>query len=238
MRPAPGPSTTHHAGGEAIAPGGQTPEISILKGPCPMSRWIRAAATAAILLGPAAAGARADLILAASDATVAPGGLGTIDFTVTSTGNDGLSSFGLELNIATSGPSLGLQFTPAQPDPFGDALYVFHGESSGSDLAIPFWSAPYQTHAPNDTILGGDQDDGSGLGYVAIPGTAGAPRTYLGSVQFRVPAGAIPGDQFQVSVVTGPNTYFDGPDGEPLGYSGPGAGAWSRSPSPRPPLSG
>src|SRR6185437_14400111 len=135
--------------------------------------------------------------ITASDVTVAPGGTGTMDFTITSNSNDTLSQFGLELNISLVGATTSLlQFTSSQPDPYGNSNYEFSGESSQSDLGLPLWGVPYSTNYPLDTIVGGDSDDGSTLGYVTIPGTAGGAYSYLGTVQFQSAPGATQGDQF------------------------------------------
>jgi hypothetical protein len=190
-----------------------------------VKRSIQAFAFAIILVGLTATRARADVAITVDNGTVAPGGTGTVDITVTSNMSDTLSSFGLELLITLQpGTTSLLQFTLTQPDPFGNPNYVFYGASSKSDLAIPFWGPPFQsspiTGYPNDSITGGDSDDGSGLGYVTIGSSVGQPNTFLASVQFQAAPGATPGDQFQISLVNDPNfTYFDDQNGNPLTYT-------------------
>ncbi len=186
-----------------------------------VNRSIAAFAFAMILLGLTANHTRADLIITAGDVTVTPGGIGTMDFTVTSDSNDTLSAFSLGLNITVvGGTSSLLPFTTAQPVPYGNPNYVFSGESINSDLSLPSWSLPYQTNYPSDTIVGGDSDDGSTLGYVTIPSTAGGAYSYLGTVQFQAAATAPLGDQFQISLVNDPKlTYFNDQYGDPLNYS-------------------
>ena len=185
-----------------------------------MNRSIQALAFAIILLGLTATRARADLNIALSDVTLAPGGTGTMDITVTSNNSDTLSAFGLELLITPVGnPTSLLQFTTAQLDPYGNPNYVFAGESLGSDLGVPFWGPPSAsgTHYPYDTISGGDSDDGSTLGYVTVPPNAGGAYSYLATVQFQAPQGATLGDTFNISLVSNPLfTYFDDRNGNPL----------------------
>ena len=164
-----------------------------------MNRLIQAFAFAIILLGLTATPARADLAISLSNTTVAPGGTGTMDITVTSNSSDTLSAFGLELLITPVGtPTSLLQFTSSQPDFSGNPNYVFVGESA---LGPAFWSTP--PAYPNDTIFGGDINS-SGQGYVTITGTP-----LLATVQFQAPPGATPGDMFQISLGNDRNfTYF------------------------------
>ncbi|MGO8747149.1 MAG: PEP-CTERM sorting domain-containing protein [Thermoguttaceae bacterium] len=168
--------------------------------------------------------AQANVTITASDVDLAPGGTGTMDFTITSDPGgtlDTLSDFGLELLITPAPTSTSLlQFTTAQSNPYGNPNYVFAGESFGSDLDLAFWSKPSKTNYPADTIYGGDLDDGLTLGYVTIPSTAGGLYSYLATVQFQAPQGANVGDQFQISLVNDPNyTYFDDQNGNPINYS-------------------
>jgi hypothetical protein len=144
-----------------------------------------------------------------------------MDITVTSNSSDTLSAFDLELLITPVGhPTSLLQFTTAQLDPYGNPNYVFAGQSLNSDLLLPFWGLPYSTSFPNDTISGGDSNDGSGLGYVTIPPNAGGAYSYLATVQFQAPLGAPLGDKFQISLVNDPSfTYFDDQNGNALNYS-------------------
>jgi len=189
-----------------------------------VNRSIQALAFAFILLGLTATRARAGLVIALSDVTLAPGNTGTMDITVTSNSSDTLSAFGLELQIVPVGtPASVLQFTTAQPDPYGNANYVFYNESTNADLGIPFWIVPLSPPSPFVTLRGGDSDDGSTLGYVTIPATAGGPNSFLAAVQFRAAPGAKPGDEFQMSLVSDPaHTYFDDQNGAPLTYTSAG----------------
>jgi hypothetical protein len=184
-----------------------------------MNRLLRASACAMILLGLTATRARAELTITASPIGLQPGGIGTINLSITSNSGDTLSQFGLELVITPlPGTTSQLQFTTTQSDPYGNPNYVFSGESIGADLPSPFWSLPLTHTYASDSIIGGDMDDGTGptSGYVTIPGTAGEAHTYLATVQFQVPTTAALGDQFQISLLPGPNTYFDDQNGNPL----------------------
>ncbi len=176
-----------------------------------MNRSIQAFAF--ILLGLTATRARADLNIALDNVTVAPGGTGTMDITVTSNSSDTLSAFNLELLIAPSnGATSLLQFTSNQPDFTGNPNYVFVGESA---LGPAFWSTPpTTTNYLYDTISGGDSANGV-PSYVTITGTS-----LLATVQFQAAPGATLGDQFQISLVKDPNfTYFDDQNGTALNYS-------------------
>jgi len=192
-----------------------------------VNRSIRALAFAIILLGLTAARARADLtITVGSDLTLAPGGTGTIDITLTTDHPHTLMDFGLELQITPvlqgmppMPPSALLQFSPGadQPTPpFGASSYVFAGQSSDADGPSPFWSDPFLTNYQNDTILGGDAADPSkGPGYVPLSTTS----TYLlATVQFFDPGGNT-GDTFMIQLVPGGNTYFDNKNGDELNYT-------------------
>lgn len=185
-----------------------------------MSRLIRASIFALLIVAPAAS-VRAELAIVASNLTLAPGGVGTMNFTVTSNSGDQLMDFGLGLQIKKVGsPTSLIQFTSSQPDPYGNANYVFAGESSGADASLPFWGAPQEKAFPSDMITGGDTDDGSTAGYVTIPSTPGGLHTFLASVQFSAPKGATAGDRFQVVLLTDSGlTYFDTPNGTLLSYS-------------------
>ncbi len=197
------------------------------KGSLHLHRFITSFALTLLVIGSATARVHADLTISLSDVTVAPGSMGTMDFTVSSNNSDTLSAFSLELLITPVGtPSSLLQFTSSQSDPYGNANYVFNSGSFGSDNGVPFWSGPQETYYPSDTITGGDMSDAF-LGYVTLPtppDSSGA-LSYLASVQFLAPEGAMQGDQFQVSLVSDPNfTYFDDQFGNPLMYSSAMAG--------------
>ncbi len=167
---------------------------------------------------------RADLVVNVGSTTIAPGSTGTVDITVTSTtGADTLSAFGLELQITGVGtPAALLQFSMDQPTPYGNVNYVFFGQSSNNDFGLPLWSPPFTTNYNNDTITGGDSNDGNGStpGYVTIPSSAGGAYTYLASVQFFLPVGGTSGDQYKISLVNSPGqTYFDDQNNNPLSYT-------------------
>jgi len=179
-----------------------------------VNRSIQAFAFAIILLGLTATHARADLNIAlGNDLNLAPGGIGTIDITVTSNNNDTLSAFGLELliTLGTPTPTSLLTFTGGIDPSYSSSSYVFFGQSSNSDYGSPFWGAPYQsspvTGYASDSISGGDSADPlAGPGYVSITSTP----LLLATVQFQAAPGATPGDTFQISLVpTNPLlTYF------------------------------
>jgi len=204
-----------------------------------VNRSIQALAFAIILLGLTATRARAGPAVALSDVTLAPGSTGTMDITVTSSSSDTLSAFGLELQIVPVGtPVSVLQFTTAQPDPYGNANYVFYNESLNADLMIPLWTVPLSPPSPFVTLRGGDSDDGSGStpGYVTIPATGGGPNSFLATVQFQAPPGANRGDEFQMSLVSDPaHTYFDDQNGDPLTYTSTGGLVTIGSAVPEPP---
>ena len=167
-----------------------------------MNRSIQAFAFAIILLGLTATRARADLNIAlGNDYNLAPGGIGTIDITVTSSNNtDTLAAFSLELQITqVSGASV-LQFTTSQPDPYGNSSYVFYNESFDAANSLPFWNLS-SPPSPFLTILSDQDSDSSTQGYVSIPNTPGGSHTYLATVQFQAPQGANQGDTFLISLV-------------------------------------
>ncbi len=141
-----------------------------------------------------------------------------MDIDVTSTSGDTLSSFGVELQIVPlPGATSFLQFTSSSSDPYSNGNYVFFGVSGNSDYGIPFWSLPTITNYPSDTIFGGDSDEGTGAGYVTIGSSVGALNTFVATVQFQAPAGATPGDQFQIMLVNDPSfSYFNDQNGNPL----------------------
>jgi hypothetical protein len=201
-----------------------------------VSRSLKVISCAAVLFGLSAGQARADLSISLQDVSLAPGGIGTMDISVTSNNSDTLSAFGLELLITPSAGSTSLlQFTAAQSDPYGDPNYVFLGTSFYSDNSLPFWFAPYETNYPSDTISGGDADDGTTPGFTTIPAAPGGPDTFLATVQFQAPVGATPGDQFQISLVSDANfTYFDDQSGNPLTIASVSGGLVTISAVPEP----
>ena len=97
-----------------------------------LSRTIRVFVPALLMLGFVTSDARASLVIALGDATVASGGIATIDIGITSTtGMDTLSAFNLELMLTPVGsPSGTLSFSETQPDFSGNANYVFYGQSA------------------------------------------------------------------------------------------------------------
>jgi hypothetical protein len=185
------------------------------KGMPKVSCWIQKFAAAMILLGVTTTCARADFVF---DVTIPPSLTGTLDFTITSNDSSTLSAFGLDLMISPTPSSTSLaSFTPDQTDPYTSPGYVFAGQSLGADLGIPFWSPPFQTTTPNDSITGGDSADPTvGSGFVTLSSTA----SYLATVQFQVPTGSTPGQVFQITLVSNPGlTFFDDMNGNPLNYT-------------------
>lgn len=164
--------------------------------------------------------ARADLVITGGTGTAtANGGIGSVDFTISSTtGTDTLSSFNVQLQISVlSGGSL-LQFTSAQPDPYARVNYVFAGNSFGDTNGIPFWGPPTTTVTPNDTISGGDSTN---AGFVTI---STSPGSLLMSVQFQAAAGASVGDSFSIALVPssglgGAQTNFNDQNSNALNYT-------------------
>jgi len=186
-----------------------------------VNRLIRAFTFAMILAGLMASGARADLAINLSTVTLVANNTGIMDISATSSSGFTLSQFGLELLITSVGsPITQLQFASPQPDPgfiFGNPNYVFAGQSFGAVNGLPFWGVPTPGYAPVD-IVGGDAVAsifGSPPGSVSIPGGSTA---YLATVDFYVPQGTQL-NQFQVSLVNGPNTFFDDQNGNPLPYT-------------------
>ncbi len=168
------------------------------------------------------------MVIALGNVSLAPGGTGMIDISIfynnnpiSSDNSDSLSGFGLELLVAQDiGATSFLQFTASQADPYGNSDYVFAGESFKSDLGLPLWGQPSSTNYPFDTLIGGDSDDGSTLGYVTIPTGPVGPHSYLATVAFQAPPGASQDDRFQISLVNDPNfTYFDDQNGSALPYT-------------------
>jgi hypothetical protein len=189
-----------------------------------VSHRIRPIAFVVLCLAVASHPARADLTLTLDDVTVAPNNTATMGLYLTSQSGYQLSSFGLKLQIIPTNSTNGLlQFTTTQSDPTGDANYVFFNNSSVGDSSglLPYWSAPSTTAYSNDTIKAGDIND-SDAGYSVVGSSKGSPGTYLGSVQFLLPAGANPTDQFVVTLVDDPSynfTYFTDSSGNSISAS-------------------
>jgi hypothetical protein len=186
------------------------------KGTPKVSRWIQKFAAAMILLGVTTTCARADFVF---DVTIPSSGTGTLDFTITSNDSSTLSSFGLDLTISPTPSATSLAaFTPDQTDPYTSPGYVFAGQSSGADSGVPFWSPPFQTTTPNDSIFGGDSADPTvGSGFVTLSSTT---PSFLATVQFQVPAGSAPGQMFQITLVSNPGlTFFDDMNNNSLNYA-------------------
>jgi hypothetical protein len=189
-----------------------------------MCRSILKLASALILIGLTTPPSRADLTVTLDNVTLAAGGTGMMNISITSDSSvalDTLSSFGLELMISPVGtPASILTFTETQADPMANPNYVFPTQSTDVALGIPFWSVP-TTPPPITTISGGDEDN-FGASYVSIPSATGEPGTYLATVQFASPmgGGAPAGDMFQISLVPDAGlTYFDDQNGNALNYS-------------------
>ncbi len=187
-----------------------------------MRRLIQAFAVAIVFLGLAADRARADLIIGLGDITLGADNIGTMDITASTSTGFTLSQFGLELLITSIGsPMTQLQFESPQPDSafiYSNSNYAFAGQSfNAANGDLPFWNLPTPGFAPVD-IVGGDAVAsifGSPPGFVTIPG---GTTVYLATVDLYVPQGTQL-NQFQVSLVNGPNTYFDDGNGNPLPYT-------------------
>lgn len=182
------------------------------------------------------AGARADLVITGGTGTAAAnGGIGTVDFTISSTtGTDTLSSFNVQLQITPLSGGSFLQFTTVQPDPYSRSNYVFSGNSFGAANGIPFWGPPTTTTTPNDTISGGDSTNNGG--FVTI---SQAPGSLLMSVQFQSAAGSSVGDSFSIALApssgsgTG-QTFFDDQNSNPVNYTSSAAVVTLTAPSSTP----
>ncbi len=180
--------------------------------------------TVAVLWLALAAPARAGFIITGSTTTIPAGGVGIVDFYITSdcaTGNQ-LSSFQIQLQASqTFSPTndgLNLQFTANQPTVYDQATYVFAVSSFFMDTNTPFWGNPFSTVTANDTIVGGDSND-SAQGYTTI--AFGTPYL-LAQVQVD-PSQAL--DVFSINLTpssgsfnTG-TTYFDDPNGDGIGFT-------------------
>jgi hypothetical protein len=173
---------------------------------------IRAIALALLILGLTSTGARADFVFTV---TMPSTSTGTVDFNITSNDSATLSAFGLQLMISpTSSATTLASFSSTQTDPFSNSGYVFAGQSFNSDNGLPFWSLPFMTTTPNDSILGGDSADPSvGPGFVTVLSSP----SYLGTVQFEGPS-ASAGQQFQITLGGG-STSFDDRIGNSLSYT-------------------
>jgi hypothetical protein len=183
------------------------------------------------LVSGAVSRARADLVITIGDLTLAPGGAGTIDVTITSdaTPVDTLDSFGFEFRITGTGPTR-LEFTATQPDPFAltNPDYVFLGSSSDQQNGLTLGSVSTTT-VPNDTYIGGDQT-GVGGSAVSIVGTKLIAQLSVTTVTSLPP---MAGDSFTITLVPGINTDFSS-GGSSIGFtSRPGTVLVSAVPEPR-----
>jgi hypothetical protein len=180
-----------------------------------VNRSIQAFALAFLVLSLTAARARADYVF---NVTIPSDSVpGSLAFTITSNDNATLSSFGLGLTISPVGSSTAGYFSLVQPTPYADPNYVFAGVSGNAMFSLPFWTSPFGDDFPT-SILGGDLD---GLPppppfpYVTVtPGVFD-----LGTVQFQLLSGSAPDEQFQITLVSGSNTYFDDLNNNPLSYT-------------------
>jgi len=197
-------------------------------------------AFAFILLGLTATRARAGVIIALDNVTVAPGGTGTMDIAVTSNSlaSDTLSQFSLALQITQKpGTTSFLTFTGGV-DPYNNPNYVFSGESFNVNNGLPFWGPPFTTIYTYDSISGGDAANPLGT-FVTIPSTVGEPNSLLATVQFQA-LGTNPGDQFQISLVpptydpSNVSTQFDDQNGALLNYTSTGGTVTITSVVPEP----
>jgi len=201
-----------------------------------VNRSIQAFAFAIILLGLTATRARAGAIITLDDVTVAPGGMGTMDITITSNSGDTLSLFSLALQITQMpGTTSYLEFTGGVDPPYSNSNYVFSNQSFNLDFGQPFWGPPFTTVYTYDSISGGDSADPAvGPGYVTITGTL-----LLATVQFQA-LGTNPGDQFQISLVpptydlSNVSTQFDDQTGALFNYTSTGGTVTIASAIPEP----
>jgi hypothetical protein len=189
-----------------------------------VSRRILVLAFAALLLGALSSRARADIEITATNVTISGGGIGYMDFTVSSTDGDTLSAFGLTLQITPVNPANAgddLQFTTSQPnawDPtpypnssFTGSDYVFAGVSGVQSLGQTYWALPSQTGASPPYLSITSNADYDSSGSVQLTSTS-----YLGSVEFQA-AAVSSQEQFQVSLAGG--TYFADSQGNNLNFS-------------------
>ena len=181
-----------------------------------MRRSIQAVTLALLILGVTATQVRAGSSYSFDVTIPSSTTPGTLDFDITSNDSATLSYFGLGLTISPTGTSTSsAYFSTTQSDPYTNANYVFSGQSENSDLSLPFWTTTPSGALFPTSILGGDSNDGSGLGYVTLSSTA----AYLGTVQFQVPSGADPNQVFQITLVGGSNTYFQDQNSNALSYT-------------------
>jgi hypothetical protein len=158
------------------------------------------------------------LVITGGNATVAAGGVGSVDFMISSSGTTSynLATFGLQVQVTPVAPTSSfLQFSSSQPDPFTDSRYVFTHNSFDQDFGLPFWGSPSSTVTFHDTVAGGDGTDTTP--YVKVTPTS---NFLLATVQFEAPAGASAGDSFTISLVSDPNqTYFNDDQGHSIVYT-------------------
>jgi hypothetical protein len=149
--------------------------------------------------------ARGALQVTIGNLSLAPGATGTLDVDINSTSpsGDDLDTFGFEFRITTSRPTL-LEFTPVQPDPYGNSSYVFFNNSlNQGPPSFPLGTVS-SVGAQSNTYIGGD-------GTVTGSAHIGAANKLL--LQLRVTAATgtlspVLGDTFTISLISGANTSF------------------------------
>jgi hypothetical protein len=149
---------------------------------------------------------RAGILVSIGDLALAPGGVGTVDVTVSSSSGQPvqLDSFGFELQIATVSGQGRLEFTPTQTDPFSSPNYVFY-QNSGDNTppGATTLGTVSSTLAPNDTYIGSDfTNDGSNTTFTGP--------MLLAHLTFTAATTLPPvlGSTFQVSLIPDFNTFF------------------------------
>ncbi len=186
-----------------------------------MKRFLRRARgllPASVLYLTMTSSAYADLVITGGSASVASNSVGTVDFYVSSNNpsGDNLAIINnLQLQITTTTGSSTLQFTSSQPDFLSNSNYVFTGNSFDQDLGVTFFNTPTSVNTSNDTISGGDSNDGNtGPGYTTItPGS----NFLLATVQFQAALGATPGDSFSIALTS--NSNFLDNNSSTVGYT-------------------
>ena len=145
--------------------------------------------------------AQGGIIVNVGSLTLAPGGTGFVNVSITGDGGptDLFNLFQLELNIAPLGNPRRLEFIDPQSTAYvSDADYIFLANSGG-----PFIDPPPPPN-PIITLLVGDfAADGSDV----LVGTTSLLARLAVTTNTALPS--MEGDEFVISIVSGANTYFD-----------------------------
>jgi hypothetical protein len=142
----------------------------------PRRLWVRCLAV--LVAGFAVVPSRADLVVSIVNSTVAPAATGSVTVDVTNSGSSAveINSYGIQLVIAPSGPTLTqLAFTlptAQQLAYLSDPSYIFVNNSFDA-IPPPFVGAPTQTIYNNDTF---NATDSTANGNTV---SIGAGQTYL-----------------------------------------------------------